>query len=383
MAARTRPIAVDPDDPVEPLFWLGLDGGALEIHIAWPSLGSTSYRLVGSDGSGHAEVAVSPAYLSDALGLFDGDVSLVVPMDPTFALRIHGGSRTALIMPINTTFETQRAGVEAVLTEVFGSDVVHADHDGDYLLSTVDGIRIHGRLVDDEPVRLQIFGVLVAGVEKSPGLLEELNDYNSTIGFARAFWVDEQVLVEVDLVAETLDPAEVATAFERIADVGRLLGPMVAAMYGGELVVNDENDRWEDYAEAIIEAEAIPAGFVPLNGPDAIAAWPYPGTVHVVTAWNPRGRTRSQEANERDAKELVSMLHENGYGFHRANSGAGDHWEEGVAVWGLDLESARSLGRRFQQDAIFELDEDEVRIVGCFVDRLESQPRSGVAEELG
>jgi hypothetical protein len=283
-------------------------------------------------------------------------------------------------MPINTTFENQREGVEAVLAEVFGPDVVHVDHDGDYLLSTVDGIRIHGRLVDDEPVRLQIFGVVVAGVEKSPGLLEELNDYNSTIGFARAFWVEEQVLVEVDLVAETLDPTEVSTAFDRIADIGRLLGPMIAALYGGELVVNDENDRWEDYHEAIIEAEAIPAGFVPLNGPDAISAWPYPSTVHVVTAWNPRGRTRSKDANERDANLLVAMLHENGYGFHRANWGVDGRWEEGVAVWGLDLESARSLGRRFEQDAIFEFDEDEVRIVGCFVDRLESQPRAGVAE---
>jgi hypothetical protein len=374
--ARHLPIDPTPEDE-EPLFWVGLDDGTLTIAIDWAGLGGTEYR-VSADGSGRARVAVRPQFFANALELFDDSESaeLIVPHDPTDTVRIHGGTRTALIMPVDTSFERRRSRVEAVLVDVFGPDVTHRDQDGDYELGKADGIRVFARLKDDQPVRLQVFGVLVDGIDCSEELVSELNDYNAVIGFARCFWIDRQVLVEVDLVAETLDAEEVIAAYDRIASAGGQLGPMVSTIYGGHMVVNDQDQRWNDYRNATILAEVSPGAWAPLNGPEASTdAWPYRDVVHVLTAFNPRGQQRSAESNARADTDLVALLHENGVSFQRARGGGGDYWEDGVLVWGLGREDARAIGRRFQQDAIFELDERAVQIVGCFTDRVDEVSR--------
>ena len=74
-----------------------------------------------------------------------------------------------------------------------------------------------------------------------------------------------------------------------------------------------------------------------------------------ITAYNPEGRQQSNEANDRDHRQLVALV--TGLGL-RAIEGAGEaqagDWppERSVFVPGLDRTAASDLGRRFRQDAI-------------------------------
>jgi len=90
-------------------------------------------------------------------------------------------------------------------------------------------------------------------------------------------------------------------------------------------------------------------------------------TVHVITAWNPRGRTASDDANARDQRLLLDEVRRRGLTSWPAVGGdvSGTHREEGVAVVGLGDAAARALGRRFGQDAVFAWSPDAWRVLAC------------------
>ncbi|MFI8857503.1 DUF3293 domain-containing protein [Streptomyces prasinus] len=90
-------------------------------------------------------------------------------------------------------------------------------------------------------------------------------------------------------------------------------------------------------------------------------------TVHVITAWNPRGRTASNDANARAQHLLLNEVRLRGLTWWPAEGGdaCGTHREESVAVVGLSDTAARDLGRRFGQDAVFAWTPDAWRVLAC------------------
>jgi hypothetical protein len=90
-------------------------------------------------------------------------------------------------------------------------------------------------------------------------------------------------------------------------------------------------------------------------------------TVHVITAWNPRGRTAPDDANARDQHLLLDEVRRRGLTRWPAVGGdvCGTHREESVAVVGLSDTAARDLGRRFGQDAVFAWSPDAWRVLAC------------------
>ncbi|CAL9554238.1 hypothetical protein SUDANB176_04511 [Streptomyces sp. enrichment culture] len=90
-------------------------------------------------------------------------------------------------------------------------------------------------------------------------------------------------------------------------------------------------------------------------------------TVHVITAWNPRGRTASDDANARAHRVLLDEVRHRGLTSWPAVGGdvSGTHREESVAVVGLSDAAARDLGRRFGQDAVFAWTPDAWRVLAC------------------
>ncbi|MFF6811864.1 DUF3293 domain-containing protein [Streptomyces sp. NPDC012403] len=101
-------------------------------------------------------------------------------------------------------------------------------------------------------------------------------------------------------------------------------------------------------------------GFFPV--PDGSGA-----TVHVITAWNPYGRTASNDANARAQRVLLDGIRHRGLTSWPAVGGdvRGTHREESVAVLGLSDAAARDLGRRFGQDAVFAWTPDAWRVLAC------------------
>ncbi|MDX2525182.1 DUF3293 domain-containing protein [Streptomyces europaeiscabiei] len=130
--------------------------------------------------------------------------------------------------------------------------------------------------------------------------------------------------------------------------------------------------NWELYRTAVVDirfgdravrVEPRPRG-------TAEGFFPVPAgsvTVHVITAWNPRGRTTSDDVNACAQRVLLDEIRRRGLTSWPAEGGdaCGTHREESVAVVGLSDTAARDLGRRFGQDAVFAWTPDAWRALAC------------------
>lgn len=129
--------------------------------------------------------------------------------------------------------EMVRAYLEKLLEQGFSSRI-QADHQGDYPLPGAG--EFYARVAADGPQRMprvQVFAVAVRDVEPSAELMAALNDVNSQIAYARVFWIQDQVLVESDLVAESLNHPSLETAVNTVGGLAAHLGPSLVDDFGG------------------------------------------------------------------------------------------------------------------------------------------------------
>lgn len=134
-----------------------------------------------------------------------------------------------------------RAYVETLLEQLTGSQHVQPDDDGDYPVRFRRAL-YYVRLVGDSDPVVQVFSIAVDGVQPTPELLVRLNEINTDIRFARVFWVRDQVLVETDLVGETIDPAEFNNACHAVATITDHFGAELAEKFGGRTAFADEKE---------------------------------------------------------------------------------------------------------------------------------------------
>ena len=96
--------------------------------------------------------------------------------------------------------------------------------------------------------------------------------------------------------------------------------------------------------------------------------------VHVITAWNPRGARVTPSANDERQRDFEEQLNQLTHRWVPA-AGVADNglWAEAsAAITGLTREQAVHIGRRWDQEAIFEWDPvaSVVAVVSCVDDRL-------------
>lgn len=284
----------------------------------------------------------------------------------------------AFLHPYRTPNAVAKDQVTTLLRDMFGPVALHTDADGDHPLR-LHGNPIYGRfhLDDEQTLWFRVFAVVVRDISGGPEVFTELNELNANTTFVRLFHVGEQILAEVDLLAATLDRAELDAAITRITAIAEEVMPTLSAVLGGSVPADASEKRWSDYRSTILEAELIPGRLFNLNGPDALDEFPFPDRCFAITAWNPMGTSRSpeknRELNQAVAKDVVDLggMFVRGFGA----SPDGEYSEETLFVWGIDRENVRILGRRAQQDAIFEVDADSVRLISCFDDRQDEWPR--------
>lgn len=118
------------------------------------------------------------------------------------------------------------------------------------------------------------------------------------------------------------------------------------------------------YGDRAVRVEPRPLG---TTGRIFPAPFGRPAVVHVLTAWNPRGRTASADANARAQSLLLAEVRHRALTWWPAWGGdaGGTHREESVAVVGLDDGEARALGHRFGQDAVFAWTPAAWRVLAC------------------
>ncbi|MFM8386763.1 MAG: DUF3293 domain-containing protein [Planctomycetia bacterium] len=116
----------------------------------------------------------------------------------------------------------------------------------------------------------------------------------------------------------------------------------------------------------------VPDGPRSGQAPHSPLAWPWRGTLHVLTAWNPYSDLLPHDENEAAQQRLAAALCEAGLALHPAvgrdpTAGARGWAEPSFLVAGLARAQALGLGRTFEQHAVFEVDSEsgELRLVAC------------------
>lgn len=90
------------------------------------------------------------------------------------------------------------------------------------------------RLVDAAPPVVRVFSPLLRRVERTPELLQELNDLNARLSFVRLFWRDGTVYAACELLAKTLTSADLTHACDSVADTADYYDERLQPRHGGE-----------------------------------------------------------------------------------------------------------------------------------------------------
>jgi hypothetical protein len=160
--------------------------------------------------------------------------------------------------------EVIRPYLEKLLSEMLGQGV-SPDETGAYPIRTGTG-GYFVSLDDTGAPMVRIWTPLALDVRKSAKLLETLNHLNVGATGARAFWVDGQVVVATEMVAETLHPQDLQLACGTVGEAAERFGPQLAAQFGGRTLfpptVAAAEEETPARASAPEEPEvlALPAG---------------------------------------------------------------------------------------------------------------------------
>jgi hypothetical protein len=367
-------------DLANPQYWFGIHDGMIHSRIDWNDIGMTLSSLVAENVDGEAGAPTNPTQLESVIGCFrhDDEIKIVIPHDRDRALLFVCSDRRASLMPLLSEIHHLRRGVEEAIEAAIGPLALVRDADGDYPLRR-DGLDIWGRITpDSSPVLLQTFAVVLNDVEPTAELFAELNDLNSNLGFARIFAIGGQVLAEVDLVAETVDAAEVITAVERISDVAVRLAPMLQAVFGGRPTEDPRLARFERLAGATVDAELAPGRASIITGEYADPNWQFEGVIHVVSGWNPQGAAHDDDRNIEVNALIAADVIRRGGAVARSRTIFQDRTQESsLVMWEMTRNDAVEFGRRAHRDAILELDQDTLRVISCADDSIIERPRVG------
>ena len=343
-----------------------------EMYDADLGLVSVEISAVQVGGEENLEISVNLMSLLRLLSDLRSDDTVIfaIPKFHNTPLHISYLDVTAALMPSRGHVQLAIEKIENVIEEVCGSLSVSKDKDGDYPLSR-RGHHMFGRVKSDgDDVLFQVFAVVLDEVEESYELLQEVNQLNANVDYARVFFVENQILAEVDLLGISCDAVELRLAMKRIRRVAAELAPMIHALFGGEIWADPVDVRWDEYRKAVVCAQVSPTWNCALNGPGGVSPWPFPESVFVITGWNPQGtRVDGDEINRRIAFDILSE----GGQFVAGEGMSPDRTfsEPSVVAWGISRDIAMSIGRRAQQDAIFELDADHLTILDCYGDKTE------------
>ncbi len=127
------------------------------------------------------------------------------------------------------------------LQEYLESDEpIEPDEDGDYCFRRGSAEIIVSLIEEEQPV-LSVLSVLLRGVKKSQKLLEALNDTNADCPFAKVYWREEGVVLRLDLLAESLEDAQMRLACGIISRLADELDTTLKKRFHGGLAFNERS----------------------------------------------------------------------------------------------------------------------------------------------
>lgn len=161
--------------------------------------------------------------------------------------------------------EIIRPYLEKLLSEMLGQGVT-PDETGAYPIRTGSGGYFVSLDESGAPL-VRVWTPLALEVRKSAKLFEVLNQLNVGATGARAFWVDGQVVVATEMVAETLHPQDLHLACGTVGEAAERFGPQLAAQFGGRTLFTPTpgapvEEKAPEPAPESPEVLALPAGVI-------------------------------------------------------------------------------------------------------------------------
>jgi hypothetical protein len=353
-----------PSDPDQtPLRTFGIGNDCIWFKGEWATVGPTVVEVSAKVSASQPPKQINTRFLSNSIELHSNEISISFGESHDSGVVLSSDGVTTFVRAKPTTFDEARWHVEKTVDTVFGPDSLVTDADGDYRLKNT-GVPVWARLVPGDPHCLRVFSTVAIEMSSSPALLSEINELNQGLQFARLDHGNEILTASADLVASTLDPDELYTAFSRVSRVASDVGPSLIALFGGS-GVSEDDQRWAQYLDTIVYAELVPNSHDALNGVEAIDPWIFDTPVYVLTGWNPQNITRFLDENNRANLQLGSRLGEIGARYAHATGQSRDgEWNEpSFLIWNLSFDEAIDLANEFRQEAIFEITNEEFRLV--------------------
>jgi hypothetical protein len=141
-----------------------------------------------------------------------------------------------------TRLEVLQPFVEKTVAEYLGIEQVQVWEDGTIPIRSGTTI-VNVRLVEGEnpshPI-LQVYSPMLSEIDSSSELLTKLNEVNSNLTFVRAFWTDRQVVLAMELLAESLDRDQVAHAVSLVSLAGNFWDSELNKAFGGKTYFAEE-----------------------------------------------------------------------------------------------------------------------------------------------
>lgn len=136
------------------------------------------------------------------------------------------------------TIDDVRPLVEEVLRGFLGVDELERDLDGDIPIRAGSAM-MFVRTVDSVPPVVSIFSPILTGVERSPDLLEALNEINDRIMFGRVFWHGGNVVAMTELLAVRISPEQIAFACLEMGALADRIDDALRERFGGRRITDE------------------------------------------------------------------------------------------------------------------------------------------------
>jgi hypothetical protein len=231
-SAAVPPMGVEQTEPLHA--WMFGRDGRLVLHAPWLHFPDTIVRMAAERPvPDTVPTLIAPRALVEIVEhLGSNRFTLTLPPTALHPVGVRADGYQAVLLPVDR-WGRPRARLEELLCEFLGVESVHADGDGDYPIITPQGnslwVRLHTGV---EPVSVQVFSVLATDVDAGEDLLRELNSINADGAYVKVIWATGAVMAEHDLVAETLDLAELANAVQKVSSIADRYRDVLSAFFG-------------------------------------------------------------------------------------------------------------------------------------------------------
>jgi hypothetical protein len=138
--------------------------------------------------------------------------------------------------------EVLRPYVQKIVAEYLELDPAKliVDDDGNIPVSR-GSASYYVRLLDAQPGPIvQVYSPVLSEIQSSPELLAKINEINASIWFGRMFHTGDQVILAMEMVAESLDKEEIAAACNNIGSIADQRDTELHAAFGGKMAREDD-----------------------------------------------------------------------------------------------------------------------------------------------